>query len=100
MGDSLKKNLKYIFYFILIVIILLFGKHKYDELTAESTVEQLTVQDKYYYNKRGNNRYVLIAGEKEFKVDKEEYDQIEVGYTIYIKYNSKTHYVRDLKYSP
>ena len=74
-------------------------KYMYDQFTGEVVTEDFVIEEKKVLpvsSRRPDNQYVIIAEDKEFKIDKEDYDNIEIGDRVYVNYNVKTLFVNEV----
>lgn len=94
--DFLFNNLKYVFVIVLFVCVFFLGKYLFHEFTGEIVTEQFIVEDKKYSVATGDHpdRFYMIAEGKEFRIKKDDYNHIEIGDSVYVKYNKKTLTVR------
>lgn len=99
MLNFILRHIKTIYFIILLILAVFLVKYMYDQFTGEIAIEYFVIEEKKVLpvsSRRPDNQYVIIAEGKEFKIDKEDYDNIKVGDRVYINYNVKTLFVSEV----
>lgn len=99
MGFALR-GIKILSFIVIIIFIAAFVKYIYGQYTGEIITEDFVIEEKKVLkesSRRPDDQYIIITGDKKFKVNKKEYYDIEVGDRVSIKYNDKTLFVMDIE---
>src|SRR5690625_7335876 len=99
MGFALR-GIKILSFIVIFIFIAAFVKYMYGQYTGEIITEDFVIEEKKVLkesSRRPDDQYVIITDDKRFKIDKDDYYNIEIGDRIYIKYNDKTLFVRDIE---
>lgn len=99
MLNFILRHIKTMYYIVIIILVIFLVKYMYDQFTGEIVTEDFVIEEKKVLpvsSRRPDNQYVIIAEDKEFKIDKEDYDNIEIGDRVYVNYNVKTLFVNEV----
>src|SRR5699024_11798903 len=83
-----------------IIYIATIDKYMYGQKTGEIITESFVIEEKKVLkesSRRSYDEFIIITDDKRFKVNQEQYYDLEVGDKVSIKYNDKTLFVRDIE---
>ena len=87
-------------FIVVIIFIAAFVKYMYGQYTGEIVTEDFVIKEKKVLkesSRRSDDEFIIITDDKRFKVNQEEYYELEVGDKVSIKYNDKTLFVREIE---